>query len=239
MGSNAGTVADRIITLVRARPGLTEIMIAEHLFGHGARQQRVNQDCRLLVAAGALERRGGGGPGDPYRYHPPRAARVPAAPSDIPDLWPFSLAVYAGPDVAAACLLAQDEHGADVNLLLWAAWLGARGHVLTPVELSAARHATAPWRQDVVQPLRALRRRLKSGPAPAPEDAATQALRAQVKAAELEAERIQQTVLARLPLHRRTDAGWDEALAANLSLLLPGDAATAVTEPLHSAIRGL
>lgn len=239
MASHTETVADRITALVRARPGLTEIMIARHLFGRDAPQQRVNQDCRLLVAKGVLERRGGGGPGDPYRYHA-RAAR-PELPAkrNIPDLWPFSLAVYAAPGVAAACLAAQDGHGADVNLLLWAAWLGAHGHVVTSVELAAARDATAPWRVEIVQPLRAIRRRLKSGPPPAPDDVAARHLREQVKATEQAAERIQQAVLERLPDQRRTDARWPQALAANLSLLLPGDAAMAVTEPLHSAIRRL
>lgn len=39
--------------------------------------------------------------------------------------WRFSCAVYAAPGVAQACLELQDTHGADVNLLLLAAWLGA------------------------------------------------------------------------------------------------------------------
>ncbi len=33
-------------------------------------QQRVNQDCNLLVDRGRAERRGLGGPGDPYHYYP-------------------------------------------------------------------------------------------------------------------------------------------------------------------------
>lgn len=155
----------------------------------------------------------------------------------MPDLWSFSLSVYDAPGVADACLAAQDGHGADVNLLLWAAWLAAQGHLLTAEELAEAQAATDPWRDEVVRPLRAIRRRLKTGPAPAP-DAITDPLRQQIKAAELEAERVQQQVLTGLPAVRRADCPLETALAANLGLLLPGDAARVVTIALHSAIRG-
>ena len=62
----------------------------------------------------------------------------------------------------------------------------------------------APWRGEVVAALRQLRRRLKSGPAPAPCEA-TERLRAQIKSAELHAEQIEQAVLARW-LDRHTAA---------------------------------
>lgn len=155
----------------------------------------------------------------------------------MPDLWSFSLSVYAAPGVPEACLMAQDGHGADVNLLLWAAWLAAQGHRLTGDELAAARAATEPWRDEIVRPLRSLRRRLKAGPAPAP-TTGTEPLRDQIKAAELEAERVQQGVLTTLPPIRRSDCPLETALPANLALLLPGDAVAVVTVALHSAIRG-
>ena len=144
-----------------------------------------------------------------------------------PGLWDWSLAVYAHPGVPAACLEAQDRHGAYVNLLLWAAWLGAvHGHLLTPGEAAGAEAATSAWRQDVVRPLRALRRRLKFGPSPAP-DPATAALREKIKAAELEAERIELARLEGLVPAPRRDAAPQHALAANLALLL-GQAAPSV-----------
>ena len=65
---NGGSIADRIVALVRDKPGLTEREIAEELFGPKATQQRVNQDCRLLVDRGVLRRNGYGGPADPYVY---------------------------------------------------------------------------------------------------------------------------------------------------------------------------
>ncbi|SNR96074.1 TIGR02444 family protein [Azospirillum sp. RU38E] len=166
----------------------------------------------------------------------PPAPMVPAAsPAPWNSLWDFSLAVYAAPGVAEACLRAQDQYGLDVNLILWAAWLGANGHRLTGPELAAAASATDAWRREVVQPLRAVRRRLKNGPPPAP-NAASTALREQVQAAELEAERQQQQMLQAFPPRQRLEATPELALAANIALLLPAGNRRAVTEALHAAI---
>lgn len=148
------------------------------------------------------------------------------------DLWSFSLWLYAAPGVADACLEAQDRHGADVNLLLWATWLAVLGHDLTQAEAAEAEAVTRPWRDEVVRPLRAVRRRLKSTP-----DAATESLRRQVKAAELEAEKIQQSMLQNLPASRRTGGPVADLLRANLSLLPGGDVLAAVTVPLHADLR--
>lgn len=152
------------------------------------------------------------------------------------DLWSFSLSLYAAPGVAEACLTAQDRHGADVNLLLWAVWLAVQGHDLTVAELAAAEHAIRPWREEVVWPLRAVRRRLKTGPLPAPA-AATESLRTQVKTAELEAEKAQQSLLQTLPACRRKGGPVADLLRANLSLLPGGDVLAAVTIPLHADLR--
>ncbi|HYC05587.1 MAG TPA: TIGR02444 family protein [Azospirillaceae bacterium] len=148
-------------------------------------------------------------------------------------LWDFSLATYAKPGVPEACLDLQDRHGADVNLLLWAAWLGSLGHVLTESELDAGREAVSAWHGEVVMPLRAVRRRLKEGPPPAPSPA-TEALRNRVKAAELEAERLEQSILADVVRDVRRDASSDAAILANLQLAVPE--APAVTRQLHKAI---
>jgi hypothetical protein len=63
------TTADRILDVVRRRPGLTELEIAKALYGENAKQQQVNPDCRYLWESGAIERLGVGGPGDPFVYH--------------------------------------------------------------------------------------------------------------------------------------------------------------------------
>lgn len=150
-------------------------------------------------------------------------------------LWRFAVAVYGRPGIADLCLDLQDRHGVDVPLLLWAAWTGAvRGHALTGADLAAALAATAPWRRDVVAPLRAVRRRLKAGPSPIAPTPETDALRERVKALELEAERLQLTALAGHPAWVRDGGDAGAALAANLALLLPG-AAASFTDRLHAA----
>lgn len=62
------TIADVLLFLIEKGPGRTEAQLAEAIFGSRAYQQRVNQDCQLLVNKGSVERRGQGGPSDPFKY---------------------------------------------------------------------------------------------------------------------------------------------------------------------------
>ncbi len=103
--------------------------------------------------------------------------------------WEFSLGVYDREDVAAACLALQDRHGVDVNLVLYCAWAGSRGRILALAELISLMSVTRSWQADVIGPLRTVRRHLKSARA-VPEQ-----LRARIKAAELEAEAVEQQML--------------------------------------------
>ncbi|EKE72451.1 TIGR02444 family protein [Oceanibaculum indicum] len=132
------------------------------------------------------------------------------------DFWSFSLDFYGRPGVAEACLALQDSHGLDVNLLLYCCW---RGDTLSAAQIKAAIDLTAPWRAEIVQPLRALRRRLKPGFPPFP-DAGVQDLRKRIADAELEAERLQQQALDALA---RQDGPVPpparQAAVANLRLL--------------------
>jgi hypothetical protein len=50
--------------------GRTEIDLARAIHGDNAYQQQVNQDIRMLVDRGKVDRRGTGGPSYPYRYFP-------------------------------------------------------------------------------------------------------------------------------------------------------------------------
>ena len=112
-----------------------------------------------------------------------------ARESDIGPLWHFALRLYAVDEVRAACLMLQDDFDADVPAMLFAAWAGARGSLLNAAEFARIDAARAPWREEVIEPLRMVRRRLRTGPAPAP-SGVTATLRETVKRAELEAERI-------------------------------------------------
>lgn len=146
------------------------------------------------------------------------------------DLWAYSLATYARPGVAEACLFAQESYGADVNLLLWAAWLASNGHALTAPEVAEAQAATLAWRDNVVRRLRGVRRWLKSAGSPSYEG-----LRTQIKAAELEAERLQQAMLSTLPADHRADTDPATALTINLALLLPPEPAMRLRSVLRRA----
>ena len=140
-------------------------------------------------------------------------------------LWRFALTVYQKPGVSDACLLLQDRYGCNVTLLLFAAWAGAEhGVVLTADEMAAAVGTVGAWHGEVVEPLRAVRRRLKHGPMPAP-DRTTGKLRARLQAIEIEAERIELETLASFLPDRRDGSGV-VAITANLALAAPlaGDA---------------
>jgi len=111
------------------------------------------------------------------------------------DFWEFSLRVYRRPGVAAACLRLQDSYGADVNLALFFCWLASRrSRPLGAGEIAAVVEETADWRDSVVRPLRAVRRRMKRAfraiPPMVPES-----LRSEIKRVELESERLQQAAL--------------------------------------------
>ena len=64
------STASKILEFVHLRPGLTELEIAKAIHGPAAVQQQVNQECRLLVRRGKIERRGMGGRADPFTYYP-------------------------------------------------------------------------------------------------------------------------------------------------------------------------
>jgi len=99
------------------------------------------------------------------------------------DFWDWSLRVYAGEGVAEACLALQDDHGQCVPLLLWAVWAGDA----TVTHVDRAVKLARDW-QPVILPLREVRRRLKMEVSPG-DEADRLVLRAQVKAAELQAEK--------------------------------------------------
>lgn len=128
--------------------------------------------------------------------------------------WDFSLAVYGRPGVPACCLSLQDQRGVDVNVLLFAAWAGLEcGIRLSAEELVRLDGAVAGWRDEVVRPLRALRRRAKA------ED---EVFYRRMKAAELEAERVQQDRLFTTAGFIPQPGGGVELAAANMALLVPG-----------------
>ena len=107
------------------------------------------------------------------------------------DLQRFALAVYRCDGVPAACLLLQNRLDLDVNLILFAAYVGAvRSQRLTGSDVSTARERVRDWHSEVVRPLRSVRQRLKNGPSPAPAPATTE-LRRKLQELEIESELIE------------------------------------------------
>ncbi len=149
-------------------------------------------------------------------------------------LWTFSLHFYALPGVAPACLRCQDEAGADVNLMLYLLWEARSGIRVAPAEIESIDAVVRDWREQVVQPLRSVRRYLKTVSEPFEEAAK---LREAIKSAELEAERQEQETLSRhAPIvSPETRLPRDEAARANLAAYaavigctLPEDAVAAL-----------
>ncbi|MGV9010118.1 TIGR02444 family protein [Brevundimonas sp.] len=103
-------------------------------------------------------------------------------------LWPWVLTAYAAPGVSAACLELQDTAGQNVPLLLWTAWSAATGRALDEDTRDAACDTARVWEETAVAPLRAVRRALKHKAVDMDDDD-REAVRSQVKAAELDAER--------------------------------------------------
>jgi uncharacterized protein (TIGR02444 family) len=110
--------------------------------------------------------------------------------------WDFSLELYGREGVPDICIDLQDRLGIDVNILLYCCWAAACGApMLTESEVRALDAVVRDWREEVVKPLRAARRAMKAMNAT---DAAghRERIRTQVKRSELEAERLQQLMLA-------------------------------------------
>ena len=107
--------------------------------------------------------------------------------------WVFSLSVYRKNAFSAACLSLQDARGLDVNFLLFALFAGSRGYPLSIADFARVERRVAPWRQNVVHPLRRVRRRLKQQ-TDLPHKA-VESLRRAVLAQEIESERQQQRMM--------------------------------------------
>src|SRR5262249_1547403 len=120
--------------------------------------------------------------------------KFPMADPNV-SFWEFSLAVYSKSGVPDACLELQDKHGADVNIVLFMLWVADQERHLSADDVGSIINLTADWQREVVRPLRLTRRFLKA-PAPEWQLLETATLRTRIKADELEAERLQQSVMA-------------------------------------------
>lgn len=110
----------------------------------------------------------------------------------------FALELYRVPGVSDSCLLLQDELDVDVNVVLFAAYVGAvRRCELRASDVEHVYSEVSGWHRAVTVPLRAVRRHLKALLAD-DSDGAVGPLREQVKAIELKSELIEIDRLGRL-----------------------------------------
>ncbi|MDH3976922.1 MAG: TIGR02444 family protein [Gammaproteobacteria bacterium] len=119
---------------------------------------------------------------------------------DFPEhaFWDFSLAFYRKPGVADACLYLQDQYGLNVNILLLCIWSGkTTDGPLTTMQLEACTQRIRDWEEKVIQPLRAIRRAVRHETLGVPEFIA-EAFHLHVESSELEAEHVEQLMLADL-----------------------------------------
>ncbi|NBA94347.1 TIGR02444 family protein [Pseudomonas sp. R5(2019)] len=146
------------------------------------------------------------------------------------DLWNFALALYARPGVEATCLALQEE-GANICLLLCAAWLDQRAVEYSHERRGQLSRTAWYWNEEVVVPLRQLRQQWRDE---AQLDSALAALRTEVTRLELEAER---ELLTRL---EAVSSGWPTGQKPSatgwLPILLPY---TSTNDLSHHALRTL
>jgi uncharacterized protein (TIGR02444 family) len=138
--------------------------------------------------------------------------------------WEFSLSVYAAPGVSDECLELQDRFGIDVNLLLFAAYAGSRHLILSPESIDRCSLLVRQWREQVIQPLRSVRRVTKELLQQHSPQIQRQAedIGSKVKLIELDSEKVQQDLLYQWlegqTLDRTTDT--DQAIRNNVETIL-------------------
>lgn len=167
--------------------------------------------------------------------------------TDWPDcaLWDFSIALYARPEVEAACLALQDDGGLDVNLVLLAAWAAACGTRLEPALAARLRSVGEGYQETVMRPFRAARKGLGRWPEAAALDTLAAAPLKALRALELDLEHLEQLRLAAL-VERHVPGSRPTGSAlfhANLEAIYPGrtmpaSAMTAIAAALGSGRGG-
>jgi len=136
--------------------------------------------------------------------------------------WDFTTSAYAREGVQSAVIELQEKHACDVNVLFLCCYIAAtkRGR-LTNDDFEIIDNAVGDWKNDVTEQLRAVRNRIKESARLTCLPGATE-LRARVISAEIESERVSQSILESLFATRTVDDTVNvlENAVANLSVYL-------------------
>lgn len=137
--------------------------------------------------------------------------------------WDFSVRTYRTPDVPEACLSLQNDYGADVNMILYCAWVAAAAGPFDDELFDRASGFSARWADNVVKRLRKARKWMKQTGCetePVPTDACME-FREKIKDVEFAAEKMQQEALESiLPSDRHPAEAPDKLVADVIANLM-------------------
>jgi uncharacterized protein (TIGR02444 family) len=139
-----------------------------------------------------------------------------SAPQTTP-FWTFSLGYYRGAGVSEACLELQDNCGVDVNVVLFLLWMATQKRRLAADQIKLVADKVRPWQADVIGPIRALRRMLKTD-APLLDKGSAELFRTRIKAIELESERLQQEAMYAMAAGLKSEGAPSAEAAARASI---------------------
>jgi uncharacterized protein (TIGR02444 family) len=140
-----------------------------------------------------------------------------ASSAQTSPFWTFSLGYYRGDGVSEACLELQDNCGVDVNVVLFLLWLASQKRALAADQVKLIADKVRPWQIDVIGPIRALRRMLKTD-APLLDKGSAELFRTKIKAIELESERLQQQAMYAMATGLKTEIAPSADAAARASI---------------------
>ena len=121
--------------------------------------------------------------------------------SEAESFWDFSARTYGTNGVPEACLSLQNDHGADVNMVLYCCWIGVHFGNFDDQLFELACRFSETWAENIVRKLRSARMWMKHTGClnnDVPFDSCMR-LRKKIKGIELDAEKAQQDVLASYP----------------------------------------
>ena len=136
-----------------------------------------------------------------------------------PALKDYAVRRYGDPALQHRLLDAQDRHNANVNVILYAGWLGeAFGITARDGDFEAALNQVNDWTGKVIRPLREVRRDLKQMEVRG--GSGVSRLREAIKKAELDAEFHALELLEKVPLPSAPSRGSRASGEANIAAAL-------------------